>query len=91
MKKILSIMACVMGILTLTPSTHAAYQRSIMGYDSRGNPIIRVIWVADHLDYPRFYYDRRTYPTSGRRNWTPLNTPSSYTPTYSAYDAYYSR
>jgi hypothetical protein len=85
MKKILLPLTCALGLLALAPSAQAEYRRTIMGYDSRGNPIIRVIWVADHLTYPRTIYarsvyDRRTYPTSLRRDpWT-LVVPYEYSP-----------
>lgn len=68
MKKILILLACALGALTLVPTADAGYRRTIMGYDSRGNPIYKVVWVADHLDYPRTVYDRRTYPTSVNRD-----------------------
>jgi hypothetical protein len=71
MKKILITLACALGTLTLIPTAEAGYRRTVMGYDLRGNPIIRVVWVADHLDYPRFYFNRRTYPTSWKKDWPP--------------------
>jgi hypothetical protein len=89
MKKICITLAFALGILAFTPSADAGYRRTVVGYDSRGNAIIRVVWVADHLDYPRTIYDRRTYPTSLRRD------PESYTdnplpslPGYRVYPVY---
>jgi hypothetical protein len=89
MKKFLIILTCVLGTLTLIPTADAGYRRTIVGYDSRGNPIIRVVWAADHLDYPRTIYDRRTYPTGLRRDQETL-VPSypSLTYTYPAYPVY---
>jgi hypothetical protein len=94
MKKICVTLAFAFGILALTPSADAGYRRSVMGYDSRGNAIIRVVWVADHLDYPRTIYDRRTYPTSLRRDPesftnSPLPSLAMY-PVYPAYEPGYS-
>jgi hypothetical protein len=93
MKTLLILVACALGGLTFTPTADAAYRRTVMGYDSRGNPIIRVVWVADHLDFPRTVYDRRTYPTSGRRDPGTIYPPYSYSsynfsPSYTAYTAY---
>jgi hypothetical protein len=78
MKKFLILLTCVLGALTVVPSADAGYRRTVMGYDSRGNPIYKVVWVADHLDYPRTVYDRRTYSTSVRRD------PSTLLPWYAS-------
>ena len=91
MKTLLTLLACALGMLAFMPTADAGYRRTIMGYDSRGNPIIRVVWVADHLDYPRTVYDRRTYPTSGRRDPSSYYSPYYYWPSYTAYSAYYNR
>jgi hypothetical protein len=88
MKAILILVAWALGILACTPTADAAYRRTIMGYDSRGNAIIRVVWVADHLDFPRTVYDRRTYPTSGRRDAASFDPPYYYSPPYTAYSSY---
>lgn len=89
-KTILIALACAFAALTVVPSADAGYQRTVVGYDSKGNPIIRVTWVADHLDYPRTMFDRRTYPTSGRRDFSPAYIyPARPAPvyTYPAYSA----
>lgn len=85
MKKILIILSCALGALIVVPSADAGYRRTIVGYDSKGKPIIQVVWVADHLDYPRTVFDRRTYPTSGRRDLTPLYRTPAPAPSYPAY------
>jgi hypothetical protein len=80
MKKLLILLACSLGLLTLVPSADAGYRRTIIGYDLSGRPIIRVVWVADHVDYPRTVFDRRTYPTSLRKD--PDTLVPSYVPEF---------
>jgi hypothetical protein len=85
MKKILILAACALG-LCFAPSADAGYRRTIMGYDSHGNPIIRVTWEADHTN-PYAYANRRTYATSGRRDPATIFFPPTmyypyYTPVY---------
>jgi hypothetical protein len=76
-------------MLCLAPAATAGYRRTIVGYDSRGNAIIQVTWEADQLDFPRTVFDRRTYPTSWRRDSSTLYYPPTlyypyYTPAYRA-------
>lgn len=82
MKKRLIAAACALGMLGLAIPADAGYRRTIMGYDSRGNPIIRVTWVADHTD-PYAYAHRRTYPASGQDDpATVFYPPTLYRPYY---------
>jgi hypothetical protein len=83
MKTFLTVIACAAGILCFTPTADAGYRRTIVGYDSRGNAIVQVTWEADHLDFPRTIYDRRTYSTSVKRDPSTLYyPPSTYYPYY---------
>jgi hypothetical protein len=90
-------------MLCLAPTADAGYRRTIVGYDSRGNPIVQVTWEADHLTQPRTIYNnsRQTYSTSGRRDSSTMYYPPTiyypyYTPVhraperepYSAYSTY---
>jgi len=90
MKTILTVIACAAGMLWFAPPADAGYRRTIVGYDSRGNAIMQVTWEADHLDYPRtMMNDRRTYPTSWRREPSTVYYPPTiyypyYTPAYRA-------
>ncbi len=82
MKTLLTSLVCAFGMMALASSADAAYWRTIMGHDSRGNPIYRVTWVADYLVYAQLNDGRRTYRTSVRRD--PASTPTYTRPTYSA-------
>ena len=77
MKRLLIILGCALTALIVAPTAHAGYRRTIVGYDSKARPIIRVVWVADHLDFPRTVSQRRSYPTSGRRDIAELYAPGS--------------